>query len=237
MKIERHKTGWVCQLPGETEWRRFGPITFTAANAQKVHDGTKTQTRRLLNPQPPPWARYPQESGAGFHFTDRSVDADDLKFWPLYEKEIAPRYRVGDVRYVQEPWRVPTEFDHLKPTLLTPGGRYMPIRYEGDGRSECGDCGKLRPARFMPGPPKRFWRTVILVTGVIVERLQGITRRDVIAEGVELLPPSSPLMADVEARDRFKELWNSIHAEPGTRWEDNPWVWVYAFISVNSNEA
>jgi len=40
MNIKPHKTGWRCQLPGEKEWRRFGPATFTAGNAQKVEDST-----------------------------------------------------------------------------------------------------------------------------------------------------------------------------------------------------
>lgn len=45
-------TGAEASLDGGKTWRRCVPISFTAENAQKCFDGVKTQTRRLVNPQP-----------------------------------------------------------------------------------------------------------------------------------------------------------------------------------------
>jgi len=84
------------------------------------------------------------------------------------------------------------------------------------------------------------------------ERLQDITPEDAIAEGVDvwcyacggagesvIFEDGRPwqvacsecnggcIVADpVEA---FRELWNSIHKTPGTRWDENPRVWVLEF--------
>ena len=57
------------------------------------------------------------------------------------------------------------------------------------------------------------------------ENLQSITEADAKAEGVWKLYRCPQWLPD-EAIKSFMELWNSIHNKPGTRWEDNPEVWV-----------
>lgn len=72
--------------------------------------------------------------------------------------------------------------------------------------------------------PKRGARTYIheghplriVITGIRQERLHDITEEDAQAEGV---------------RDcaEYKRLWRSINKTRGTRWDDNPLVWVIEF--------
>ncbi|MCA9912624.1 MAG: hypothetical protein KC496_04730 [Anaerolineae bacterium] len=56
----------------------------------------------------------------------------------------------------------------------------------------------------------------ILLLSIRRERLQDITGADAQAEGVP----------DVQA---YRQLWDSINTKKGTRWDDNPDVWVLEF--------
>lgn len=207
---------------GENQWRRLLPIAFTAENAQKVHAGTKTQTRRLLNPQPFGNGQMQRHSHA------------DLWMWKkrgsgFTKEEFKPRYRVGDMLWVQEPWRASGVFNDTKPTQLPLGAE---INYEG--ADEDGVFGKLRPGRFLP---LRFARPARYeVTAVRLERVNEISEADARAEGArkshcefrDSIPPS----IDNVFQRNFAALWDSIHAEPGTRFEDVPWVFAYTFRRV-----
>lgn len=76
----------------------------------------------------------------------------------------------------------------------------------------------------------------IRITKIKRERLQDISRPDCLAEGVIEIPNQlgTPWYRSVggewkTARGAFAELWDSIHKKPGTRWPDNPEVWVLVF--------
>lgn len=201
-------------------WRRLLPIAFTAANAQKVHAGTKTQTRRLLNPQPEKMASHSFEHPSEGWWT---IGDNTGRIWK-------PRYRVGDVLWIQEPWRTNAGLDAVKPTLLTAAA---PIQHTGDPRRVdlCRD-GKLRPGRFLPlrfARPHRYE-----VTAVRLERVNEISDDDAEAEGCK---PENYTEAQkrgeyLGAANRFALLWNSIHTKPGTRFEDAPWVFAYTFRRI-----
>ena len=76
------------------------------------------------------------------------------------------------------------------------------------------------------------------------EQLQDISVADVEAEGVRVVD-GMPLVPGVKLVQRidgvaltvahrfFGELWDSINYKKGTRWEDNPQVWVLTFELVN----
>jgi len=71
------------------------------------------------------------------------------------------------------------------------------------------------------------------ITNIRIEPLQAITEADAIAEGVRKLY-RCPQWLPGEAIKSFIELWDSIHKKPGTRWEDNPEVWVLEIEYVGS---
>lgn len=66
----------------------------------------------------------------------------------------------------------------------------------------------------------------IRITAIRQEALQDISYEDVIAEGM------NPLRSDMRTIDQFVELWNDINTRDGTRWSDNPDVWVLCFELV-----
>lgn len=93
-------------------------------------------------------------------------------------------------------------------------------------------CVFYRVGFTKPGPPK--WRpsihmprvaarTFLVVESVKPERLQEITWKGILAEGVrEGGCPHSALEA-------FRKLWDGLNAGRGYPWGDNPWVWVIGF--------
>ena len=79
------------------------------------------------------------------------------------------------------------------------------------------------------------------------EQLQEITVEDVEAEGVRVvdgmpLVPGVALMKRIDevalmvAHRLFGELWDSINTKKGTRWAENPSVWVLTFELVNESD-
>ena len=190
------------------------PILFNDAMVRAILSGTKTQTRRLVKPQPPAWAQHPQPAGDGWEWTDRHEDADDLRHWPDYYKPMrCPYGQPGDRLWVREAWRM---------------SAFGPM-YRADGDDAFG----WKPSIHMP---RRFSRIDLEVTGVRVERLQQIDEADAEAEGVQQAPQPMATMYSVDEvlrtryRQGFAELWESING-PGS-WDANPWAWVVEFKRV-----
>lgn len=193
--------GWECAIVASSgvEWRKLLPCKFTAENAAKVHARTKTQTRRLVR------GEY------------RGVNTPPTG-WEY------PRWPVGTVLWIQEPWRVAKRYDDTKPTELPD---FVPIDHGG---TDAG--GKLRPAMFLP---LRFARTErYFVTDVRVDRVNEISEADARAEGCDGNCPVGYIPAHQAGpcRYHFAQLWDSIHSAPGATWRDNPWVWVYTFKKI-----
>lgn len=46
--------------------------------------------------------------------------------------------------------------------------------------------------------------------------------------------PRQPLWGPT-ARNAYASLWNSLHTEPGTRWEDDPWIVAVSFTTHHGN--
>ena len=73
------------------------PILFNKKMRHAVREGYKTQTRRVIKPQPKgdPVAIHPDSDG-GFIFIDEHGRPTDYK---------TPQYQVGDLLWMQEPYR------------------------------------------------------------------------------------------------------------------------------------
>jgi hypothetical protein len=202
------------------------PILFSAPMVRAILDGRKTQTRRVLtrktcfhdgNPaQKWQWDaldfktgfvdRGPSpagNSGPYIHITDLDGDCTH---------RIYPRWLVGEGLWVRETW-----YNDL------PDAKDLEhIYYRADGECceqipecACGEVGrpKWRPSIFMP---KWASRLSLEVTKVRGERIQDISESDALAEGFSSVSD-------------FKALWDSLNAERGFGWSENPWVWVIEF--------
>lgn len=180
-------------------------ILFQAPLVRALLAGTKTQTRRLIKPQPIAWAANPcfwlwrdDEPLTLRHILDRS-----------------PYGASGDRLWVRETW-----------ATLTGNGIRTVYRADGeDPRTGWDDTPddqrpamRWRPSIFMPRSASRI---TLEVTEVRVQRLTEINEEDARAEGVDVPDGLTAVSA-------FALLWNRINGERAS-WTSKPWVWVVSF--------
>ena len=223
------------------------PILFSAPMVRAILAGQKTQTRRIVKPQPPcegfrlgTCLSSTNRSEEGKHrwikediFSDHKNPNKSFRF---------PFGRPGDRLWVKETWRTTRGLDHCKPTGLAEGA---PIQFDADQwRPGFGlqEPGKTRVSLFM-----RRWmsRITLEIESVRVERLQDITEGDAMAEGVIEVPKKFGtgarfwrdyrLSGDgtfcvLTPRESYRSLWDSINGAGA--WDLNPWVWVISFRRI-----
>lgn len=178
------------------------PILFNAQMVRAILDGRKTQTRRVVKPQPP---------------VDAVPYYDRVLYWKTPQRGegvpyAKPTYAPGDILWVRETWRWKT------PSVLEET-KYI---YRADIHPADETKQKWRPSIHMP---KEAARIFLRVTDARVERLWDISSEDVYAEGTD-----SRLWA--ATRDAFRRIWDStIKPSDINRygWDANPWVWVISF--------
>lgn len=192
------------------------PILMTPENAQKVHDGVKTQTRRLNGLEEVNSSKlwdYPQmqESGVAVFLDSTQANpfnnALDVK---------CPYGKVGDRLWIREALHrrgdVMCYFDGI------------PVQQEGIVWPSHIEKSTI-PSIHMP---RWACRTVVEITEIRVERLQDISEEDARAEGCA---PHAPSGRDGRVYRRpFECLWESINGKES--WQQNPWVWVIGMKKI-----
>jgi hypothetical protein len=199
------------------------PILFSAPMVRAIMAGTKTQTRRIVKPQPeaqntvyppPPdgeWLWRHKKLDAGYCHTNG--DAMLRLMRPL-----CPYGVRGDRLWVRETW-----------APLTKG-----YAYRADPIWNAPPADRWHPSIHMPRVASRI---TLEITGVRVERLQDISEADARAEGSPCVDEASGrevLFPDESRCGTFKLgyrcLWESINGRGS--WDANPFVWVVHFHRV-----
>lgn len=192
------------------------PILFSAPMVRAILNGSKTQTRRVVKPQPSPSSDTAFVGADGIwrfsHPTLRgpvSHEADDVR---------CPYGQPGDRLWVRETWAptVCTGVCHHAFEDIDP--KKSEIKFKADADSNT-VIGRWRPSIHMPR-----WASRILleITDVRVERLLEISEADAQSEG----PPKN----FSSWRDNFCALWQQINGYGS--WDANPWVWAIEFKRV-----
>lgn len=219
---------------------RERPILFSAPMVRAILEGRKTQTRRVVKPQPVPIPAGSWNGCEGKHWWKcNAVRAmvgieDDLQG---FDKSMAwclnPYGKPGDRLWVKETffawgyWETRysgakgrDEWHFVDDTDVRLGGHRYAASMSDNG-SPARSAGVVRwwkrPALFMPQAASRI---TLEVTDVRVQRLKSISAPDAWDEGV----PGSP---DVNPLHEFEELWETINGAGA--WDANPWVWVVTF--------
>lgn len=183
------------------------PIIFSGPMVRAILDGRKTQTRRVVKPQPP-------DSVAGL-YCDGNSEWFSTAFYDVRRR--CPFGRTGDRLWVRE-------------TLAEYDGRWF---YDADQSPvECvppySHSGTCCPSIHMPRWASRI---TLEITGIRVEQVQAVSEEDARAEGVI---PAPHEMADYSSpcRAEYRELWDSLNAKRGYGWDVNPLVFVIEFKRV-----
>ena len=214
--------------------KRELPITFgSKQQRQAAIAGSKTQTRRVIMPQP--------EVIIG----DPNVLSDVCRARTL----LNAKYQVGDHLWLREPYQIEYLYGQ---DLCVNGFRGLysddsavldVIVTKKDVEKFCKRTQRYRksPSLFMYKSLARYW---FVVTGVRCELLQDITDVDAEREGVVPSRHRAPITRNTTSdhaqsllnrfskyRDGFITLWD-CHAKPEQKWENNPWVFVYEFKRI-----
>lgn len=211
------------------------PILFNTDMVRVIMYGRKTCTRRVIKPQ---W-----EECQACKYVHNEYIYDKMAEnvycarcgYPMEPERRSP-YQPGDILYVRETWE-----------------RFECWNCEGDERGKCPKepkksvldktCGcymyratdeisgdaKWHPSIHMPKEAARIW---LKVTDVRVERLQDITGKSVLREGINSHVHPDADYFDGNQREVFAELWDSTIKKSDLDrygWDANPRVWVIEF--------
>lgn len=211
------------------------PILFSAPMVRAILDGRKTQTRRIITPQPSGGVRATRVAvGASLELSDAHGRPIRIPFYP------------GNLLWVRETWAVQHALDPQKPSEMRP--QDARLHYYA---TESGLGGALkRSPLFMPRWASRI---TLRVTDVRVQRLQEISEEDARAEGLHWWSKDGELRkwglaerhrsgeldhqepwADMARShtEAFKRLWDAINHKR-MPWASNPWVWAIGFERVS----
>ena len=220
------------------------PILFNTDMVRAILDGRKTVTRRIV--------KQKSKEACGFVVSKRVSDGAFMGVYDIDENEAMaenpqiPPYKVNDVLYVRETWR----------ELIRPIGQPKEYAYKADTDKRALGLYKWKPSIHMP---KEAARLFLRVTDVRVEKLRDMKLEDFLKEGILVNAENIKTILSVtstadeqekakraaysEARDKFKDLWNSTAGKPHTPkryangWYGNPYVWVIDFEVITAEQA
>ena len=212
------------------------PIIFSANMVRAILAGTKTQTRRIVKPQPSDhyWEALP---GYRLHVGKPYPTVDGrtcVRFnhtipqnpsWDSAGVAICRLGAVGSRLWVREAWGIAGDMPH------DPG--YVEYKANCPDGSKCNSVGD--PVDRWRSPihlPRNHSRITLEITDVRVERLQDISDNDCKSEGIDTddYPPAPDSEMEFNYRGAYAEVWDSINDEGA--WEKNPWVWAISFRRI-----
>lgn len=231
-------------------------ILFSGPMVRAIFEGKKSQTRRIVKPQPD-ICRPGSIPGDGI--IGRSTPADK-QFGRLGEVISCPYGEPSDRLWVRETWQGPlleesetnAAIDWYGPSHIEKYKSPAHCVYRADEgpTPEYLDIEDNLRQGWKPSIHMPRWASRILleITNVRVERLQDISEEDALSEGILFLrtrewemkhfPEWRAMRDSIRAPEEkppigpspkqcFKELWNEIYG-PGS-WDASPWVWVIEF--------
>lgn len=209
------------------------PILFNTQSVRWILSGQKTQTRRVMKPQPMlengVWRWKPRKGW--------DVNVDHIN------PSMSPYGTFGDVLWVRETWRQGGGGGNLDGS-----GEYVMIEYRASfTTTTMRDYDEITYAQERRSPPDidhsksgLKWRSSIHiprwasritleVLDVRVERVQDISEEDARAEGAEKMCLDDLGQTWKTYRRGFRLLWDAINKKRGFGWDVNPWVFVIEF--------
>lgn len=189
---------------------------------EAVLDGRKTQTRRIIKPQP---------------ILDKNVGIKrkGYMYGLEYTKEetfrnflscVKPPYQVGEIVAVAQPYKDIFSPDETLYVTQGEGYRMVKAKNIAGWNNKLYVCADLMPHQ-------------IRITNVRIEQLQDISDEECIKEGVRNILDDQHFIINgrgehsivsYSTKIAYAQLMDKISGK-GT-WDANPWVWVYEFEKV-----
>jgi len=196
------------------------PILFSGPMVNAILDNRKTQTRRPIK-----WPVFGPTIGTAR--IQRIFIPEDIEKHREAIVSRCPYGQPGDRLWVREAWADCKCGDFY----------FRADSFHGpDEKPYCPGCDKnldrWRPSILMPRWASRI---TLEITAVRAERLQNISAKDAVAEGVIIEGSGMMDACDIasQAKDKYRDLWDSINAKRGFSWDSNPFVWVIEFKRIN----
>jgi len=194
------------------------PIIFSAPMVQALLYDRKTQTRRIIKPQPVTgfWlgikAMSPTDERSRFRIVGEDYPDDE-------RDDIFVRFAIGDRLWVRESCAgYELKYNGRDGIKYTADSIFLEIENTAEAAVRWlklytyrGEKGAKVPSIHMP---RWVSRLTMVVTDVRVERLLDISDADKTAEGATIEVP-------------FGTVWKKIHGQEG--WDANPWVVAITF--------
>lgn len=216
------------------------PIIFDAESVRAILAGSKTQTRRVIKPQPGHriyWNPIVYRGHGGW------TDEHGMPVRCPYGKN-------GDRLWVREAHTfADVGFDRKPGTHDVSWSEAVWVDYRADearqvvnvtleqadyveswiaDREVDGDGDNWRSPLYMPRWASRI---TLEIVDLGAERLQEISGRDCVEEGC-LIQSRLPDEDEFTFRGGFRNRWDAINARRGFGWDTDPWVWVIEFRRV-----
>jgi len=201
------------------------PILFSGQMVRAILDGKKSQTRRVVKPQPVcniPGAYFDKYNGG----PQWNWWTKDNKVCNGHNIFTCPYGKPGDQLWVRETW-TPTQVCNSRGINIWADSG--PVYYKADPKDFQRNF-SWKPSIHMPRWASRI---TLEITDIRVERVQNISEDDAKKEGVNfgvVKCPSGEMT--LYARCEFFSLWESINNKRGFGIGVNPYVWVIEFKRI-----
>ena len=226
-------------------------MIFNGEMVRAILDGRKTQTRRIVKPQP----ELTKGSGFSWNGALYGAGSDDRETNRNFAHVKCPHGKPGDRIWVRETWSQLGNEDGCaidwNDELVKGGGPEAARIYRASCEQRPGNYGlwsipddafwkphtdnmefkgAWRPSIHMPR-----WASRILleITDVRVERLASVSDDDAGKEGYPANP--EPFGGKMDKWLWFRQLWDGIYPEQS--FKHNPWVWVIEFKRIEGGAA
>ena len=199
------------------------PILFKGEMVKAILEDRKTQTRRIIKPQPTHFHKFPNKPIEPCKSNPDGTCAGEIK----------PRYAVGDLLWVREPFRIDRADAHRIWGRYTRDNSILDELLSDSEWEKFCDWKKPLSGKSSLYMFKSLTRLWLKVKSVRAEQIWDITWQDCRAEGIVLVGDELVFNNQKQKQSLFKtkfiSLWDSINKKRGYGWDENNWVWVYDF--------
>lgn len=199
------------------------PIIFSGEMVRAILEGRKTQTRRVIKPQPNVDARGIM-SWKSWMFADVNAWIETLLEADEDNGACDMPYLPGDQLWVRETFAY----------ILGSEGDFI-IYKANPEHNKWAEENEFTRWQSPIYAPRWASRITLEITNVRVEQVQDISDKDCVKEGACVCECfATPGYVNDKKLSLYKPLWDFLNAKRGYGWGENLWVWVIEFKKLGA---